>query len=450
MKTLVYFTSIGEKYAALTQIAVNTLITNGQYTGAIKVFCDDYFKSDNKQVEIIKINPSGSYHLCNCKLFCLLQIDFSQYDQILFLDSDIEVVKNIYPLFTADNCLLYAEEPWQKIKNQGFKDPCTSLCFSEAEYKEFAERQSINSGQFCFDARLGHKLLYEWFNIFSKTSMIFGAEQSALALLVFKQIIPVKRFEPEIVWFYGIYNVPQLNAIFIHYLTDAKRVLLQKYGHTDPEIINTDFNFPTLVKMGTVSCLCVTRKPDSIQHAIDQYEAQTYHNKELIIIADNKQIYEKIKIYINPYKSIYIYPPTENTTLGEKRNLAVSLAHGEYLVNWDDDDISAPTRIAEQLFGCINSGMDACYLSDMKIYFKDENKSYNSLVKKAGWEPTMLCKKSAITKYANAQKGEDTPVLNDFAFKIKNLSISGTDLFTYVWDGQNVWDKIHFKSLCKK
>jgi hypothetical protein len=52
--------------------------------------------------------------------------------------------------------------------------------------------------------------------------------------------------------------------------------------------------------------------------------------------------------------------------LGEKRNLACSLAAGEILAHWDDDDWSAPSRLADQVGALTATDADVCGLSAMR------------------------------------------------------------------------------------
>ena len=49
-------------------------------------------------------------------------------------------------------------------------------------------------------------------------------------------------------------------------------------------------------------------------------------------------------------------PASERLTLGALRNLSLSNARGKYVAQWDDDDWSAPTRLAEQTAAICRSG----------------------------------------------------------------------------------------------
>lgn len=87
-----------------------------------------------------------------------------------------------------------------------------------------------------------------------------------------------------------------------------------------------------------------------IRKAIDSVLNQTYRNIELIIINDystdrSLEICESIK---DP--RIRIYSKTgESRYLATSRNMAISMAKGEYIINQDADDYADPARIEKQL-----------------------------------------------------------------------------------------------------
>lgn len=75
-----------------------------------------------------------------------------------------------------------------------------------------------------------------------------------------------------------------------------------------------------------VSCICPTipGRGAWLERAIECFESQTYSPRELVIVGDD-------------------------LCLGDKRNLACSLARGEIIAHWDDDDWSFPGRLAGQV-----------------------------------------------------------------------------------------------------
>ena len=98
--------------------------------------------------------------------------------------------------------------------------------------------------------------------------------------------------------------------------------------------------------MTTVSVLCVTfNRQHLIPFIIYQFKKQSYpnHLMELIIYDDSK---ERIFPNINDDNIKYIYS-NEKKTLGEKRNKLNSIAKGDIIVWFDDDDYYFPNRIKD-------------------------------------------------------------------------------------------------------
>jgi glycosyltransferase involved in cell wall biosynthesis len=76
---------------------------------------------------------------------------------------------------------------------------------------------------------------------------------------------------------------------------------------------------------------------------IDSFQRQTYFEKELVLIVDR---WEELEACGGMGARIIVRP---DSTLGEKRNAGCSEAQGEYIAHFDEDDWSAPGRVADQL-----------------------------------------------------------------------------------------------------
>ena len=72
--------------------------------------------------------------------------------------------------------------------------------------------------------------------------------------------------------------------------------------------------------------------------------SQTYENKELVIVSE-----DSIEAHIPDHPAIRFVKIDGPATVGHKRNVACENAAGEVVVHWDDDDWSAPERMATQL-----------------------------------------------------------------------------------------------------
>jgi glycosyltransferase involved in cell wall biosynthesis len=97
-----------------------------------------------------------------------------------------------------------------------------------------------------------------------------------------------------------------------------------------------------------VSCLCPTynRRP-LIAGAIACFQAQTYANRELVILDDGEDPVRDLAEGADARIRYFYELPRR--VLGPKRNRCAELARGEIFVLWDDDDWHGPERITRQV-----------------------------------------------------------------------------------------------------
>lgn len=113
--------------------------------------------------------------------------------------------------------------------------------------------------------------------------------------------------------------------------------------------------------MPLVSCLCLTRnRREWLPKAIECFERQTYENKELVIVADSMA---DVHGFVHPYDLVVFHPGV----VGAKRNVGCSAARGEIVAVWDDDDYSAPGRLAGQVARLQESGKAVTGYRDIKF-----------------------------------------------------------------------------------
>jgi glycosyltransferase involved in cell wall biosynthesis len=97
---------------------------------------------------------------------------------------------------------------------------------------------------------------------------------------------------------------------------------------------------------------------------------QTYRPRELLIINDGE---ERVGLEADNIREIRIEKVTERT-LGDLRNLALELAYGEWVIQWDDDDWYAPDRIERQM-RAMRPGV-AVFLGDIIHYSISRNSAF--------------------------------------------------------------------------
>ena len=97
-------------------------------------------------------------------------------------------------------------------------------------------------------------------------------------------------------------------------------------------------------------CLTFDRPGRWLTQAILCFLKENYENREMLIAEDapgDGTSGVRQDTYYDSRISWIMCPP--GLTIGAKRNLACSHAHGDILCVWDDDDFSAPGRIQDQV-----------------------------------------------------------------------------------------------------
>ena len=112
--------------------------------------------------------------------------------------------------------------------------------------------------------------------------------------------------------------------------------------------------------MSLISCLCVTKnKPEFFSQAIDDFKKQTYTDKELVLVTDEKNPYlcdlqkytcDNIRVVTAPHAS----------PIGKLRAISVENAKGEYVATWDDDDTHHKDRLFAQHHYIKKRNAEAC------------------------------------------------------------------------------------------
>ena len=120
--------------------------------------------------------------------------------------------------------------------------------------------------------------------------------------------------------------------------------------------------------------------------------SQTYPNILEVIVGDDGQDTQRLDIQV-PYPVIYLRCP--RMTIGEKRNMLVEKAKGEYIAHMDTDDIYFPQYIEHSIQLMKDKKKNVTGTSDMVFLFKDGHTGAmrNPLLSMAN-EATLVYKKS--------------------------------------------------------
>ncbi len=117
--------------------------------------------------------------------------------------------------------------------------------------------------------------------------------------------------------------------------------------------------------MRLVTCIMPTRARNVwAAIAVNSFIMQTYPNKQLIIL-DDRQEPSFTEVPRSPAVS---YLRSDSRSIAEKRNILCGLAAGDLVCHLDDDDFSAPERIADQVQRLEASGKPVTGYHSMLFY----------------------------------------------------------------------------------
>jgi glycosyltransferase involved in cell wall biosynthesis len=137
---------------------------------------------------------------------------------------------------------------------------------------------------------------------------------------------------------------------------------------------------------GKVSIIMPTHnRCDLLKNAIDSILNQTYKNYEIIIVDDAST--DNTEEYINSLnldKLVYI-KNKESKGASKSRSIGIRNATGQFIAFLDDDDEWLPTKLEEQVKKFSNNDNLGLVYTGVKLVFKDQNLSYNTLPNLSGY-----------------------------------------------------------------
>lgn len=197
-----------------------------------------------------------------------------------------------------------------------------------------------------------------------------------------------------------------------------------------------------------VSCLMVTNdRPRLAERAIECFIAQSYPNRELIVLdgSDSDQLQQGVEA-IRIRKIKLHREPQAGRSMGELRNLAVEKSAGQYVCIWDDDDLYDPDRLSIQMAAITSLGADACFLARLQLWWPARR--ILALSFRRTWEGSMICAKGKMPRYPALHRGEDPPVAYRLWRSQRVVILDEPRLYTYVFHGGNTTGATQFTQHC--
>lgn len=165
-----------------------------------------------------------------------------------------------------------------------------------------------------------------------------------------------------------------------HYLQSLIGVDLKSYCFNDKTVARTKSACQVVVNkngMGLeyplVSCVMSTNNRRTfVLHAIQFYLRQDYPNRELIIVDDGS---DPVYDIIPDDPGIHYFRSSKKFSLGTKRNIGCSIAKGQIIILWDDDDWHGNHRVSHQVNPIINNSSEITALKNT-LFFSTSNHQF--------------------------------------------------------------------------
>jgi glycosyltransferase involved in cell wall biosynthesis len=198
-----------------------------------------------------------------------------------------------------------------------------------------------------------------------------------------------------------------------------------------------------------VSCVMVTANRKALcRRAVLCFARQTYANRELVVVDDGEQDLADVLSALGDRVIYRKIPRSADNVLGRLRNIALEIATGAAIAQWDDDDWYHPDRLAKQM-ATLAQGYDACCLSGTLMHLNDgcfADHPYIGLLKD-GVPGSIVHRRNGKIRYPEERRGEDTLYLRQWWIaRYAQLPRADAGLFIRCFHGGNTWEERHFRT----
>ena len=224
--------------------------------------------------------------------------------------------------------------------------------------------------------------------------------------------------------------------------------------------------------MPSVSIIMPTNgRPELLEAAMERIARQTYPKnliKDVIIVDDSKmelrlttkQVKKLQDVVGKPTKLVYKVLD-QVASIGEKRNIAVSLARGKVIAHWDDDDFYGPDRLRLQIDPLAQGSADITVLPHTHNVYLADGTVFESKSKVFGWGPhfgTLVYRKSLwnTVKFNDWSLSEDVAfalsLVKKLGYRFKIISDAPKGTFLVSRHDSNTWQwgKVHLRTVARR
>jgi glycosyltransferase involved in cell wall biosynthesis len=203
----------------------------------------------------------------------------------------------------------------------------------------------------------------------------------------------------------------------------------------------------------------VAERFEGLRRSIAAYAAQTYPDRELIVLVDAGATVRQsaIRAHVDALgrNDVRVQIAPGAMTLGALRNLSWRCANGELVCQWDDDDMHHPQRVERQVEALDAQQAQALCLQQA-MHFAIADRALHCLnFHGTPWRSlaaTLLCRRDAAVSYPEAgessRRGEDTALIEQLQAAGGFCTLPDAPyLYVYLQHGVNTSPPSHHRML---
>lgn len=162
-----------------------------------------------------------------------------------------------------------------------------------------------------------------------------------------------------------------------------------------------------------ISCICILTKHSlPIEQIVNNFIAQTYTNKELLILYESNDCSIGNKLTEITQENITFFEyDSQKFTLGQTRSFGIEKSNGEFICYWSDDCWHHCGRLEFQYETTKMTSSLGSILNQVLIFDHSRNKAYVSINR--AWEETLMLNKETLVSegISDFLLGDGTSVL---------------------------------------
>ena len=178
---------------SLARICVESIRTAGHFDGRMILFSDHEIDIGHDVEVRIVPRLTDWREACEARIALARDLDASRYDEIAYLDLDTLSTAPIEPLFSDLDALRAMPEPLTLRENHTCHGGLTD------DERQRATMPSVCAGVFAVNADLFPDVMQTWATTCAALPPVDFREQHALNAMVFRQSIPFRAYDDEIV-----------------------------------------------------------------------------------------------------------------------------------------------------------------------------------------------------------------------------------------------------------